>query len=516
MLLGVYTPGGSISSSFLRASALRPSPRRAAAAAAAEAAAGVEKAAGAAAAACRHSSYPRCQYLTSSSSSSGSSSRGSKLLCSSGVQLPQQQHVVLLRQQQQQQRQQQGVWQQQRPLFDLTSSVFQLGEQQQQLLQHKESRVSGHLKEEYWSVVRDVASYKHFIPWCTDSGVLPGNSSSGASTVSAGAGLSVEVPRGAPLDREGTPSGAPGEDEVFDGFLQLSLGLAADRFVSRVACTQRGDTWSIRCSAVDSAVFRTLETCWTFTDCVGAIGCHIEFHTSFSFRSSLYQQLARLFLREVAARMTCCFEARVGALYPKPHAAVAAAAARAAAAAGAAAASKPLQCRAAAERPEATRPCTAQQQQQQVLERVKETAEWRLSPQASQGVWRPRDVALLLWRLETLQNPGLAAATAAASGSSSSSSRREDRLTCGEARALRVLLCSRWGLQAVGAAFLAFDDLQQQQQRRALLTALRDLSHAADLTTTSVRRTPKKVPRLASLLRRLFPSSSSSSSSRRF
>ncbi|KAL8450987.1 hypothetical protein Emed_002197 [Eimeria media] len=542
MLLGVRTPGGRISSSFLRVSALSPSPRRAANAArlnfAAAAAAG-DKAAAAAAAAGHHWSYPHCSYLITTSSNS--SSTCSKLLCSAGVRLPRQQHVVQPRQQQQQQQRQQ-----QRLLFNLTSSLFQLGEQQQQVLQHKESRVSRHLKEEYWSV---------------DSGILPVDS--------AGPKLHGGAPTGGPPACGGPPSRACGEEEVFDGFLQISLGLAEDRFVSRVACMQRGDTWKIRCSAVDSAVFQTLETCWTFTDRVGDAGCHIEFYTSFSvsiaaaafavaafaaalaivivavfqgaaaaaaalaavnLRSALYQQLARVFLREVAARMTSCFEARVGALYPKPHAGVAAGHA-AAAAAAAAAAPKPLQGEAAAERPEAVRPPTAQQQlqlQQQEIETVGETAEWRLSPQASQGVWQPRDVALLLRRLEQLQNPGLAATTAAAAAaassssnsSNSSSSKGEDRLTCGEARALRVLLCSRWGLQAVGAAFLAFDNLQQQQQQqqqheqqRALLTALRDLSHAADLTHTSGWRKPKKTLRMASLLRRLFPSSNSNSSS---
>ena len=56
--------------------------------------------------------------------------------------------------------------QQRRHIFNLPAVLVGLGEQPQ-LLQHAESRVSVHRKEEYWDVVRDVAKYKDFIPWCS-------------------------------------------------------------------------------------------------------------------------------------------------------------------------------------------------------------------------------------------------------------------------------------------------------------------------------------------------------------
>ena len=81
-----------------------------------------------------------------------------------------------------------------------------------------------------------------------------------------------------------------------------------------------------------------------------------------------------------------------------------------------------------------------------------------------------------------------------------------------------MLLCCPSGLQAVGAAFLAFDSLLQQQQQqqqlqqmqqKALLTALRDLSHAAHFLAQTSEQRHKETPRLLSLFQRICSSSNS-------
>ncbi|XP_026193765.1 uncharacterized protein LOC34619818 [Cyclospora cayetanensis] len=268
-----------------------------------------------------------------------------------------------------------------RPFFDLPAAIVGLGEPQQ-MLQHHESHVSRHRKEEYWDVVRDVASYKDFIPWCSDSGIFPG----------AFGGTSCESPE--VLKALGPFSEGSGKDisegvDVFDGYLSVSLGLTQERFTSRVYCLRCADSWRICCRAIDSNLFETL-------------------------------------VRSVSAVTSAPKDSR----------------------------------------------------------------------------WQPRDVAVLLRRLDVLQQQS---ETAAAAMQAASSSCEFEALTSDECRSLRVLLCCPSGLQAVGAAFLAFDN--EQQERRALLRTLRDISYAACIPgkrAESLQERNLKGAKSAALLRRLY------------
>ncbi|OEH75680.1 hypothetical protein cyc_03063 [Cyclospora cayetanensis] len=210
-----------------------------------------------------------------------------------------------------------------RPFFDLPAAIVGLGEPQQ-MLQHHESHVSRHRKEEYWDV---------------DSGIFPG----------AFGGTSCESPE--VLKALGPFSEGSGKDisegvDVFDGYLSVSLGLTQERFTSRVYCLRCADSWRICCRAIDSNLFETLETKWLFRDVPGGSGCRVDFSARF-----------------VVSR------------------------------------------------------------------------------------WQPRDVAVLLRRLDVLQQQS---ETAAAAMQAASSSCEFEALTSDECRSLRVLLCCPSGLQAVG------------------------------------------------------------------
>ncbi|KEP67128.1 UNVERIFIED_CONTAM: polyketide cyclase/dehydrase [Hammondia hammondi] len=163
-------------------------------------------------------------------------------------------------------------------------------------LRHSERRLVGVTPEEYFSVVKDVARYHEFVPWCKESRIVePG------------------------LERHDG-------SESFEAELVVGFGLISDRYTSRVSsvCPRPGPRASSRSSspflvtvaAADSTVFKTLVNCWEFRPLPGAKrACSVDFTIEFEFNSSLHQHLAGLFLNDVAATMGRCFDARVTALY---------------------------------------------------------------------------------------------------------------------------------------------------------------------------------------------------------
>ncbi|KFG51359.1 polyketide cyclase/dehydrase [Toxoplasma gondii p89] len=163
-------------------------------------------------------------------------------------------------------------------------------------LRHSERRLVGVTPEEYFSVVKDVARYHEFVPWCKESRIVEPT-----------------------LERHDG-------GESFEAELVVGFGLVSDRYTSRVssvyprpgpgASSRSSSPFLVTVAAADSTVFKTLVNCWEFHPLPGAKrACSVDFTIEFEFNSSLHQHLAGLFLNDVAATMGRCFDARVTALY---------------------------------------------------------------------------------------------------------------------------------------------------------------------------------------------------------
>nr|CEL67531.1 TPA: Coenzyme Q-binding protein COQ10 homolog B,mitochondrial [Neospora caninum Liverpool] len=162
-------------------------------------------------------------------------------------------------------------------------------------LRHAERRLVGVTPQEYFSVVKDVAKYHEFVPWCKESRIVK------------------------------PPVGGNDGRESFEAELVVGFGLVSDRYTSRVssqcppasaASSRSSSPFRVTVDAADSSVFKTLVNCWEFRPLPGCTrSCSVDFTIEFEFNSSLHQHLAGLFLNDVAATMGRCFDARVAALY---------------------------------------------------------------------------------------------------------------------------------------------------------------------------------------------------------
>jgi coenzyme Q-binding protein COQ10 len=149
-------------------------------------------------------------------------------------------------------------------------------------------------------VVTDVGNYKHFVPWCVDSRVLP---------------------RGA--DTRAGPAGAPNTDThtEFMGELAVGFNFFVERYTSRVTITRdaaavAAAAWpaTVTAEAQGTGLFKVLRNRWVLRP--GPSGaesdCLLDFYVDFRFQAEVYAHASGLFMDEVVANMNAAFLQRCG------------------------------------------------------------------------------------------------------------------------------------------------------------------------------------------------------------
>jgi len=139
--------------------------------------------------------------------------------------------------------------------------------------QHRERRLVNLSPEAMYQVVADVAAYEHFVPWCHSSRVI---------------------------------SRGPDESSI-EAELSVSFGPYRESYVSKVSLRP---CKSIRAVSKDTALFRELESLWSFAPAGPGRGCWVTLKLNFEFNSAAYQTASLLFRDEVAGKMVDAFELR--------------------------------------------------------------------------------------------------------------------------------------------------------------------------------------------------------------
>ncbi|KAJ1949912.1 hypothetical protein IWQ62_006658 [Dispira parvispora] len=170
-------------------------------------------------------------------------------------------------------------------------------------------------QEEFYNVVVDVAQYRHFVPWCTDSVVhgIPRESS---------AVCSVPEAKGTEISR-------------CISHADLGIGFKAfkETYTSQVISES---PWKVQAIAHDASIFRRLVTSWEFIPytCIppttlarlsqrhimnskihADYKCLVRFGIDFELNSVLYSQVADLFFNQVCKEMSHAFTSRCKQVY---------------------------------------------------------------------------------------------------------------------------------------------------------------------------------------------------------
>ena len=82
---------------------------------------------------------------------------------------------------------------------------------------------------------------------------------------------------------------------------------AEERFTSRVTLDR--EAMLIK-TAYEDGPFKYLDNSWKFIDNPDSVGCTVEFHVDFEFRSKLLQAMIGLVFTEAVRRMVSAFESR--------------------------------------------------------------------------------------------------------------------------------------------------------------------------------------------------------------
>jgi ribosome-associated toxin RatA of RatAB toxin-antitoxin module len=137
---------------------------------------------------------------------------------------------------------------------------------------HSERKLIKYKCEHIYDVVADVASYKHFIPWCQDSIIIEAN------------------------------------ENYLKAELNVGFNIFNETYVSEV--TMKRPNLIIAVST-DTKLLKYLKTEWKFTPASNdSNACWVTFQIEFQFKSSLYNHISDLFFDEVVKNMTNAFESR--------------------------------------------------------------------------------------------------------------------------------------------------------------------------------------------------------------
>lgn len=132
-----------------------------------------------------------------------------------------------------------------------------------------------------YGVVSDVQNYKEFVPWCSDSKIVLNEFNK--------------------KDKD--------DDEVFFAELEINFKLFRETYISKVSLVPDQLVTAV---AVDSDLFRRMETTWTFkpdytNNKGGEVQTLVDFSICFEFNSSLYARAGSMFLHMVSEKMVDAF-----------------------------------------------------------------------------------------------------------------------------------------------------------------------------------------------------------------
>lgn len=143
---------------------------------------------------------------------------------------------------------------------------------------HSESRFVPYTAQQMYDLVRDVARYPDFLPWCAAARV-----------------------------RSVTPDGAA---EVMLADLVISFKVFRERFGSKVTLWPREH--QVVTEYLDGP-FKYLHSTWAFEDCEG--GCNLDFHVDFELRNAVLQKVIGVVFDQAMQRIVRAFDDRAMELY---------------------------------------------------------------------------------------------------------------------------------------------------------------------------------------------------------
>jgi len=122
-----------------------------------------------------------------------------------------------------------------------------------------------------YNVVSDVRRYNEFVPWCKRSQVLQ----------TASNGMTAE--------------------------LEVGFNIFTEHYISNVTVDEPNQVNAV---STDTILFEYLKTEWKFTPASDPSSTWVTFQVDFQFKSSLYNEVAKLFMTEVVGQMVQAFENR--------------------------------------------------------------------------------------------------------------------------------------------------------------------------------------------------------------
>jgi coenzyme Q-binding protein COQ10 len=143
---------------------------------------------------------------------------------------------------------------------------------------HSETRNLPYTPQQMFGLVKDVANYPKFLPWCAAARVRSRKQ--------------------------------VGETEVMEADLVISFKVFREKFGSRVTLWDDG-------SRLDTEYlegpFRYMNSSWRFAEAEG--GCEVKFDVDFEMKNALLQGAVGLFFNEAMQRIVRAFERRAAEIY---------------------------------------------------------------------------------------------------------------------------------------------------------------------------------------------------------
>ena len=134
---------------------------------------------------------------------------------------------------------------------------------------HYERKLIQQPIETLYEVVSDVDRYKEFVPWCKNSKVIIKN----------GENMTAE--------------------------LEVGFNVFAEKYTSKIETSEPN---YVKAISVETSIFEFLKTEWKFVPASDPSATWVIFQVNFQFRNSLYNEISKLFLQEVVAKMVTAFE----------------------------------------------------------------------------------------------------------------------------------------------------------------------------------------------------------------
>ena len=136
-------------------------------------------------------------------------------------------------------------------------------------------------QEFVFDIIKDVARYHEFVPFCLRSRLLPS---------------SDEV-----VSQEHS------EPHIFYAELSVGFNQFNESYVSKVSCY---GIERVEAEAVDSSLFNHLKSSWFIVKLEDG-GCKVDFYVDFEFKNYIYAYAANIFFIQVSKEMFIAFMKRV-------------------------------------------------------------------------------------------------------------------------------------------------------------------------------------------------------------